>query len=157
MNGGVKSFNKRTIQTINNLNVMLRKLTVKVDADISSLLFLSSFYQSAALGRPSGFLLSRRAAVTGARCVARPHVAQVLTLSLMRDFRKCRGHVVERGLQKHFLVLKAPTEFFIFRPDSVCIVRLSCTFSLMPSLITDVIEYVLQLNLGSGDGLRKFG
>lgn len=36
---------------------MLRKLTVKVDADISSLLFLSSFYQSATLGRPSGFSL----------------------------------------------------------------------------------------------------
>lgn len=91
MNRCVKSFNKRTIQTINNLNVMLRKLTVKVDADISSLLFQSSFHQSSALGRPSGSLSSHRAAMTGARCVARPHVDRVLTLVLMRDFRKCRG------------------------------------------------------------------
>ncbi len=91
MNGSVKLFNKWTIQTINNLNVMLRKLTLKVDADIRSLLFPSSARQSLTLERPSDSLFSHRAAMTEARCVVRLHVDWVLTFGLMRDFRKRRG------------------------------------------------------------------
>lgn len=127
MNGSVKLFNKWTIQTINNLNVMLRKLTLKVDADIRSLLFPSSARQSLTLEWPSDSLFSHWATMTEARCVVRPHVDRVLTFGL--SCRVVAWWTVKCGLQMAFLrsvkILPCPqlpnifrTFFFLYQSQS---------------------------------------